>query len=154
MEEKIIAEILRDNDGEDAIMEIDELLSDVFYSNPDDLTFEERNFIYIENLEREVNNGGFSQFFYNSAGDNTKETVKALELIGSKIFLSMLERAIKEFPNSEVPKERCTRQDILERIEEKATQAWDEIDQEFYNYEEDIYGMLIKYIENNIQSFR
>jgi hypothetical protein len=28
-------------------------------------------------LEGEVNNGGFHQYFYNSAGDNTAETIQA-----------------------------------------------------------------------------
>ena len=37
----------------------------------------------IEALEAEVNNGGFDQYFYNSAGDNTAETIQALETIGA-----------------------------------------------------------------------
>ena len=36
----------------------------------------------IEDLEAEINNGGFHQYFYNSAGDNTAETIQALETIG------------------------------------------------------------------------
>ena len=33
----------------------------------------------IQALEGEVNNGGFDQFFYNSAGDNTADTILALK---------------------------------------------------------------------------
>ena len=37
----------------------------------------------VEAVEDEVNNGGFHQFFYNNAGDNTEETIQALEAIGA-----------------------------------------------------------------------
>jgi hypothetical protein len=37
----------------------------------------------IEALEGEINNGGFHQFFYNNAGDDTVEIIKALETIGA-----------------------------------------------------------------------
>ena len=48
----------------------------------DSLCPAEQVFICIDQLEREVNNGGFHQFFWNSAGDNTPETLAALEQIG------------------------------------------------------------------------
>jgi hypothetical protein len=38
---------------------------------------------FIDDLEAEVNNGGFHQYFYNSAGDNTAEAIRALEEIGA-----------------------------------------------------------------------
>ena len=38
----------------------------------------ERVFLYVWNLEAEVNNGGFEQFYLNSAGDNAIETPVAL----------------------------------------------------------------------------
>jgi hypothetical protein len=38
----------------------------------------------VSNLEAEINNGGFDQYFFNSTGDRTAETIRALELIGAK----------------------------------------------------------------------
>src|SRR6185295_11604327 len=43
----------------------------------------ERVFLCVWNLEAEVNNGGFSQFFDNSAGDYAAETPGALRTIGA-----------------------------------------------------------------------
>jgi hypothetical protein len=45
-------------------------------------------------LEGEVNNGGFDQFFYNNAGDNTR----ALEAIGAFKMADILKRAAAVFP--------------------------------------------------------
>lgn len=58
-----VKKILEEKSGEEAIMTIDNLLSPIFYSKPEKLSKEEKTIVYIEELEREVNNGGFSQFF-------------------------------------------------------------------------------------------
>lgn len=44
----------------------------------DGLSPAERVFLCVWNLEAEVNNGGFGQFFANSAGDNALETPEGL----------------------------------------------------------------------------
>jgi len=104
-------------------------------------------------LEREVNNGGFSQYFSNSSGNYTKETLDALNIIGSKIFLKIFEEAINKFPNGIVPNNIDERQNIILKIDEN-NELWEELDSEFYNYEEDIYILMIEYIKNNINEFR
>ncbi|OQA19787.1 MAG: hypothetical protein BWY63_01649 [Chloroflexi bacterium ADurb.Bin360] len=149
-----VKKILKEASGQDAIMAIDNLLSPVFYSNPEKLSEEERNIVYIEELEREVNNGGFSQFFFNSSGDYTEELIQALKKIGSTKFLQLVESAVAEFPNSHVPKDRSERQEILDSIEDRADPVWDALDAEFYKYEEDIYALMLAYISNNIGKFR
>lgn len=58
------------------------------------------------------------------------------------------------FPKSEVPQDRNTRQELLEKIEEEANPIWEELDIEFYKYGEDIYSLMIDYIKNNIDNFR
>jgi hypothetical protein len=143
--------ILINKNGQDAIIDIDNLLSPVFYKNPEKLTSCEKNIVYIEELEREINNGGFHQYFFNSSGNFTKETLNALNIIGSKIFFNILEKAINKFPNGSVPSDRNERQDILNKFDEG---LWIELDNEFYKYEEDIYKLMIEYIKNNINEFR
>src|ERR1700722_5493586 len=44
----------------------------------------ERVFLCIWDLEAEVDNGGFDQYYFNSAGDHALDTVRALETIGAK----------------------------------------------------------------------
>ena len=149
-----VKKILDEQSGEKAIMAIDMLLTPIFYSKPGKLSEEEKTIVYIEALEREVNNGGFSQFFFNSSGNNTEETVRALRNVGSTKFLRLVISAIEQFANSYVPKDRVERQYILERIEDTASQTWNELDTEFYKYEEDLYSLMRNYMLANIKSFR
>ena len=149
-----VKQILKKMSGNKAIMAIDNLLSPIFYSKPEKLSDEEKTIVYIEELEREVNNGGFSQFFFNSSGDYTEELIQALKKIGSTKFLKLVESAKAEFPNSYVPKDRKERQGILGSIEEKANPVWNALDSEFYKYEEDIYTLMLAYISKNIGKFR
>ena len=111
-----IKKILKDKSGEEALMAIENLLTPIFYSHPNKLTEEEKTIVYIEELEREVNNGGFSQFFFNISGNFTEEIINALKIIGSTTFTEIVEKAIAQFPNSHVLKNRNERQKILERI--------------------------------------
>ena len=53
----------------------------------------------IDALEGEVNNGGFHQFFYNSAGDRTTETIQALEIVGAFAMADIVRRAAQMFPS-------------------------------------------------------
>ncbi|MBN1215667.1 MAG: DUF4375 domain-containing protein [Candidatus Lokiarchaeota archaeon] len=80
--------------------------------------------------------------------------MNCLKIIGSTFFLNIFERAIAMFPKSEVPQDRNTRQELLEKIEEEANPIWEELDIEFYKYGEDIYSLMIDYIKNNIDNFR
>ena len=67
-------------------------------------------------FEAELNNGGFDQFFSNSAGDLTPNTIEALERIGASACAVILRRAVALFPDSIPHKDRDTRQDQLEAI--------------------------------------
>jgi len=127
-----VKKILEEMQGEKAIIALDNLLSPIFYSEPEKLSKEEKVIVYIEELEREVNNGGFNQFFYNSSGDFTEEVIQALKEIGSTKFLNLVEFAKAQFPNSYVPKDRMERQQILEKIENTASPMWDKLNSEFY----------------------
>jgi hypothetical protein len=109
--------------------------------------------VYIEELEREINNGGFNQYFFNFSGDFVMETINALKIIGSKIFLEILQEAVNKFPNKIVPKDRYERQELLKKID-KNMELWEELDNRFYIYEEDIYELMIKYIQKNCNEFR
>lgn len=149
-----VSDILNNKTGQDAIIDIDNLLSPIFHSKPEILTKEEKVVVLIEELEREINNGGFNQFFSNSTGNYYSRILSSLKKIGSVNFYSILQRSSEPFPNASVPTGRKKRQAILEEIKDKAEEFWEELDQEFYKYEEDIYGLLITFIKNNIEKFR
>jgi hypothetical protein len=48
-----------------------------------ELTQPERVFLCIWGLEGEVNNGGFDQYYFNTAGDHALDVVKSLQAIGA-----------------------------------------------------------------------
>ena len=61
------------------------------------LSKEERIFYITQTLEMEVNNGGFSQFFYNSSGDFSNELVGAFTAIGANATAAICQKAISAF---------------------------------------------------------
>src|ERR1700719_337215 len=99
----------------------------------------------IGNLETEVSNRGFDQFFYNSAGDNTAETIQALEAIGAGRMADIVKRAAFKFPGNMPPKDRFLRQEALLQISPDA-ETFEELDGEFYGYPDDLSSLLAKYL--------
>ena len=61
----------------------------------DSLSYEEITVLAIEALEREVNNGGYSQFFVNSSCVYTPIIVESLRRIACPVSANITERAIK-----------------------------------------------------------
>ena len=151
-EEDQTKEILETKDGVDAILAINDLLWDVYFSRPYSLSEEELNFLYVIALEGEVGNGGFDQYFWNSSGDNTYGAVNALEAIGSTCALEQLNSAIAQFPNGYVSSNRGLRQSALDKVREE-TDLY-EIDKKFYACDEDLDALLLDYIRENVEAFR
>ena len=95
-------------------------------------------------LEDEVNNGGFHQFFNNSSGDSTRETIDALEELGAKVFSDILRRAASMFPGSMPPKDRGERLGVL-WSKFPRTDEFRDLDTEFLAYPEDLSSLIDAY---------
>lgn len=110
--------------------------------------------IYLcQALEGEVNNGGFSQFFFNSSGDYASETVEALREIGALKTAVILQKANSVYPNGLVPKDRDEREQYLLDNEEVG-KALSEADDAFYGCEENLAELSYTYVMNNRGQFR
>ena len=137
----------------DIVLRIGEIIwkktekSDDSFSN---LTESEKVFIYVDMLEGQVNNGGFDQFFFNSSGDYTHEILSACEKIKAYKTADLIATAIKAFPVSPVPKDTETRREIMQNLNDSSTKVWDDLDDKFYEYEDNIAGLLIDYIKQNL----
>ena len=118
------------------------------------LNIYQKVFLFVENLEREINNGGFNQFYFNSSGDFSQETVDALLEIGANKTAEIVKKANSEFKNGIVPKDRTERQSELELIEEKAEEIWNECDSEFYKYQDNLTELLIAFVIKNKTEFK
>ena len=151
-------------DREDVIvMEIDKYLNEKssYQDDMDKLNSSQRVLVIVENLEREINNGGFHQFYWNSSGDFANETVEVLYKIGAKNTAEIVKRANSEFPNGIVPTDRDKRGEILDTINEEAKAKWNELDFKFYGPNEvtgkmeieDLPSLLIEFVKSNKSDF-
>jgi hypothetical protein len=110
----------------------------------DDLSASERVFVLVWEVEAEVNNGGFHQFFLNSAGDRASATPAALRAIRAERMASILDRANSAFPDGP-PSDRSVRQSLLEAIDPDI-ELFEELDQEFYGYPDDLSALLYQFV--------
>jgi hypothetical protein len=101
-----------------------------------------------------VNNGGFHQFFLNSAGDHARETVEALGAIATPHTASLVERAMAVFPGGAPSPDHDTRQDQVDALPEEAHGQWEALDKIFFRYEEDLTALLRVYVARHTADFR
>lgn len=114
------------------------------------LSLEERYLYVIDGMVREVNNGGFDQFFYNSSGELAYDLLPALEAIGSVQFKAIASKAMALF--GEIPSlDEDSRYDHLETITQDGdVQLWEACDDAFYECEEELELMAVKYAEKHL----
>jgi len=114
------------------------------------LSQQERYIYAVDGMLTEVNNGGFNQFFFNSTGELAYDLVPALEVIGSIKLKDIAARAIDIF--GKIPSlDEDSRYAHLEKItQDDELQLWEECDDEFYDCDEQIESMAIKYSEKNL----
>lgn len=150
-----IERLISVTDKNKSIIEIDNFICKlcVWGNELDKLTEPQKNFYYNQELEREVNNGGFHLYFDNSPGGYADETILSLKLIGADKTADILQSAIDQFPDKTVPKDRDERQEILEKIQENADEVWDKLDKKFYTYEDDLNSLNIEYVRQNKDKF-
>lgn len=96
-------------------------------------------------LEAEVNNGGFDQYYFNSAGDLAIQTVEALKAIGALNTASLLAAANAEFPGAMPPVDRTERQEVLDQVRESA--EFSALEEEFNRDEEKRLFRLANYLK-------
>jgi hypothetical protein len=117
------------------------------------LSAAEQVFLCVWNLEAEVNNGGFEQFYTNSAGDNAAATVKALREIGATEVAAIAEEANHVFPPPGPPADRTDRAVALARLGDVADGAFDALDERFYHHTENLDDLLLRFVDRNRNQF-
>ena len=98
----------------------------------------------VEKLEAEVNNGGFDQFFFNSAGNDSAAILAALEAIGAAKAAAIVRRACAKFPGGMPPSDWFVRQEVLEGVSPESD-AFEQEDQDFYKYEDKLQELVNAY---------
>ena len=117
------------------------------------LSKEERIFYITQTLEMEVNNGGFSQFFYNSSGDFSNELVGAFTAIGANATADICQKAILAF-GRDIPVDRNEREEMLDELEnDEIDEILEECDSAFCDYEDDLNQLNYDFVMKNKESF-
>ncbi len=110
------------------------------------LTEAERVFFVTQSVEMEVNNGGFSQFFYNSSGDFANEIESAFIAIGAVKTAAICKQAVDSF-GCAIPSDADERADLLDSIDSEAFDAKLSVcDDAFFAYEEDLNTLNYEYV--------
>ena len=143
------------NDTDKLILDLDTYLCELssYGDALEKLSDPQKSFYFNQYLEKEINNGGFNQYFFNSSGNFAHQTINSLRQINAIKTADILQLAIDQFPNSTVPQDRLERQNILEEIEEKADEVWEQLDKRFLAYEDNLYDLNIEFIKQNRSSF-
>ena len=149
-------EVLKHQDDAEPYEILSNLSAIIMYKEQDhgmaSLSQQERYIYVIDGMLKEVNNGGFSQFFFNSTGELSYDLVPALEAIGSTLFKAIAAKAVEAF--GEIPSlDEESRYSHLDKITENyELQIWDDCDTEFYDCEgeEAIELMAVEYAKANL----
>lgn len=131
-------------------------LEDVLWQKRDregdqNLSDEEFVVLSVEALEREVNNGGYNQFFFNPSNEFAKRIIADLERIGCRATARITAQAIAVLEldslDPDVLRERAA--DADDRLDE----ALGDLDNAYYAEAEDIEGKLFAFARQNKESF-
>lgn len=113
----------------------------------------ERVFYITQILEMEVNNGGFSQFFFNSSGYFSNELVSAFTAIGANKTAAICQKAIDAF-GRDIPADWDARNEMLDELEsDEIDGILEECDSAFFAYEEDLNALNYSFVMNNKEQF-
>lgn len=142
-----------DDSNEFVMALFDNILSKIAREEGYELNASEAAIVHICMLEADVNNGGFDQYFFNSAGDNGAEAFSGLELIGAKKMAGIVQRAMSVFGDEGPAPEREARQEQMDRWGDAEAAILDALDNEFFKYPDPIADLVMKYCLIHKQDF-
>jgi hypothetical protein len=116
--------------------------------------FEEQNepqrvFSAIWDLESGVNNGGFHGYLSNSTGDSAALAPSALRQIGAANCAGIVERALRTASTELLPSDQGAREVLLEDL----IDDFEDLDQEFYTYPDNLTELLYAFVARHPESF-
>lgn len=104
-------------------------------------------------VEAEVNNGGFSQYFFNYSGETAIFVVEALEMIGAQGTADICRRAIAAaFPEG-LPSDWRAIRPLAVNFSDETESVLSDLDQEFYRYPHDLTELLFAYAAQHPDEF-
>jgi hypothetical protein len=119
----------------------------------EELSKPEKVFVCIWELEGEVNNGGFDQYYFNTSGDHAQHAVESLRAIGADHTASLVDKANHLFGDDGPSQNRDRRQKQLVSLPESAANQFAQFDEEFFKYTDNLEQLLTAYVIKHASFF-
>lgn len=127
-----------------------QLMEKIEKSGMETLSDEERYFYAAYELDNEVNNGGYLQYFDNSSGDLAYLVIDALQSICSSKVLKITKEALDIYGKTPSKKQEERAKEIIRITNNYEDNIWDKCDSHFYEIEdENIGALLMDYVDSN-----
>ena len=154
-EKKIdIESLLNQTEDDSLLIHLSQYVFDKYYKKGfDNLTKPEQIFFMIDQFEMEINNGGFEQYYGNSASDYAQDVPFALESIGASYTADLVRKGNSLFPNGLPPKIWPDRQVLLDSIVDDIRDQLSELDNAFYEYKDPLGELQREYIRKHKDFF-
>jgi hypothetical protein len=148
-----VEELARDaNDGDLICEVIRRLMDKEVFVGTRTMSVAERTALLVNSWEFEVLNGGFRQFFFNSTGNCSTQTLDALRRVGQPALVAVYEQALAVFP-SPPSEERAVRAEQLAALvttesseDDDPTNPFEECNEAFSDVQGEIWPALADYI--------
>ena len=110
-------------------------------------------FTAIWEVEAEVNNGGFSQYFENSSCETAHFVVEALEKVGAPLTAGICRRAIATaFPTGLPTDPRLIRSSAAQ-FSDETSDSLNALTTEFFTYPNNLTDLLFQYVSEHPDEF-
>jgi hypothetical protein len=111
------------------------------------LSEQEKTFVFIDIFESEINNEGLYGFFYNTSGEFSHEVLQAYLTINANETANILDKALRLFPELPVPKDMILRRQFMEKLKIEDLELWSNLELDLINSKEDVVNLTIAYIK-------
>lgn len=118
------------------------------------LTPPQRVYSAVVNADGEINNGGLSQYFFNSSGERWREALNGFTAIGCKGRAEILREAVAKFGSAGPAMERDRRQDELASLARENDKIFDALDSRYYACTEVVEVAAKRYVIEHAEAFR
>lgn len=119
----------------------------------DGLSIEQQHYYAVLVYDAEVNNGGHSQYFVNSSGDNHPTALAGLRAIGATKRSAILSRALQLFGENGASTDNETRHEQLAAFSKVEDSKLDSLNSQYYECDENIDVLLSSYALANREHF-
>lgn len=114
----------------------------------------QKQYLAVLMYDGEVNNGGLSQYFFNSSGDHWRDALAGLAAMGFSERHTVLREAVSKFGKDGPSQDRERRQEELAKLARKNDALFDALDDRYYKSKEVIEVLTQRHVLQNAGAFK